>query len=702
MAKKNENKEMKVFKADFHIHTPASKCYKGTKNDEEYLKIIEKAEERGLNIIAITDHNSIEGYKKLIEQKEKIKNEIDSFKKLQDSKEAKRKIKEDEKILKIFDSILILPGVEFEVNNGVHMLVIFNPQTEITTIREFLKNGGFEKEHFGKGDDVFSNWSLFDFYNETRKYDCLIFDAHTDSNKGILNTIPEGTTRIHAFVDDALVGICYKSEKQKNNIRHLLSQPNYKRNNSIAFLKSSDAHNIDEIGKEKTFFRLKELIWDELKKSFNNPDECIFTSNPNVHTIIKSISDSGRCIFVPGLDNNHIDELAESICGLNNSDGGYIVIGADSKDVINGIQLKDKSDYDIIFKLIDDVLQKVNKRNIYFNPYPLKDGISILIAKVNNGDDIVDIENNGIIYYYKKGKTEKLNASQIQQLLSQKIETRYQQQISKELVAIRKSVSAVDTYLKSQPILNLYSKNSLPISNYISAIELQWPIKLTPEQKQTLIDRNIEQENGYSRGNVLYIDDKQNPRLKDAFLRITPPKFTLKGIKTLSKKEHIYVIPGGAVFYSKSELNYYSSKDMPILKIRLEEDYPIKYLCAFLKSSFFLWYIKNKFGEFDFLPSEIFNNISIPTLHLKNTKEIAIIKKIETDVDNIIELEKIFLKTDWKSIKDENEYIFKHNEQTKEIFKSIDESIFSLLNLKEEEILVIKENLRANYIYIPE
>lgn len=702
MAKKIEDNQMQVYKADLHIHTPASKCYKGFKDDAEYLKILLKAKERGINIIAITDHNSIEGYKKLIEQKERIKNEIDSFKQLQDSNEAKRKIKEDEKILKIFDSILILPGIEFEVNNGVHMLVIFNPETEITTIKDFLKSGGFDDDDFGKGNDVFSNWSLFEFYNKAKNYDCLVFDAHTDSNKGIYDTISEGTTRIHAFTDDALVGICYKNEGVKSKIRNLLLQPKYKRNNPVAFLKSSDAHKVDDIGKDKTFFRLKELLWDEFKNSFNNPDEFIFTSNPNVQTIIKSISDSGRCIFISDLEADNSNKLAESICGLNNSDGGYIIIGADSKDVINGIPLKIKEDNDRINKFIEDALAKVNKKNVHFNAYSLKDDVIILIAKVDSGDEIVDIEKNGIIYYFKKGNNEKLNANQIQQVLSQRIETKYQQQISNELIAIKKSVSAVDTYLKSQPILSEYGKNSLPISDYILSADLQWPTKLTTEQKQKLIDRHREQENGCSRGNTIFIFDKISPRLKDAFLRITPPKFTIQGIKTISNNKYIYVIPGGAVFYSKSELNYHSSRNMPILKIRLLGDYPIKFLCAFLKSSFFLWYIKNKFGDLDFFSPKIFNNITIPILHPKNKQEMDIVEKIETDVDNIIELENNFLKTDWTTINDKNNYIIKHNALTKDFFKRIDESIFSLLRLKEDEILVIKENLHANYIYMPE
>lgn len=702
MAKNIKKSEMSVYKADLHIHTPASKCYKGPKDDAEYLRIIKKAEEKGLRIIAITDHNSIEGYKKLVEQKERIKNEVEAFKGLKDSNEAKKKIKEDEKILKIFDSILILPGVEFEVNNGVHMLAIFNPDTEISTIKDFLNNGGYGDDSFGKEDDVFSNWSLFDFYNEAGKYDCLIIDAHTDSNKGILNTIQEGTTRIHAFIDKALAGICYKSEKQKNNIHNLFLQPNYRRSNPVAFLKSSDAHKIDEIGKEKTYFRLKKLEWFEFKDSFNNPDEYIFTSNPNTKSIINNISNTGKCVFIPEISESYTDDFAKSICGLSNSEGGYIILGGESKDVINGVVIKDENGIKAIEAFLNEIATKTKKSSLSFNFYPLKDNIVIIVIKVNSGDELIDVEDNGVIYCLKKGKIVKLNANQIQQLICQKIETRYQQRVSKELAVVKKSATAIDTYLKSQPILNLYGRQSTNISNYIVSLKLQEPTKLTQDQKQKLVERYKEQENGCYKGNIIYIDDVHSPRLKDACLRITPPKFSLKGIKTISSKKNLYITPGGAVFYSESELNYQNGKDLPILKIEVSDKYSIKFLCAFLKSSFFLWYIKNKFGDFDFFPPDIFNYITVPSLNTSNPAEKKLISKIETDVDNIIELEKTFLKTNWGTKKDKSDYVIQHNNKTNKYFKEIDDFIFSLLRLKEEDVLVIKENLRANYIYLPE
>src|SRR5438105_5022040 len=47
-------------KMDLHLHTPASSDYRDP--GISYLDILKKAEEKGLDLIAFTDHNSIGGY----------------------------------------------------------------------------------------------------------------------------------------------------------------------------------------------------------------------------------------------------------------------------------------------------------------------------------------------------------------------------------------------------------------------------------------------------------------------------------------------------------------------------------------------------------------------------------------------------------------------------------------------------------------
>jgi histidinol phosphatase-like PHP family hydrolase len=48
------------YKADLHLHTPASSDYQ--EPQMSYLDILRKAEFRGLDIIAFTDHNTVSGY----------------------------------------------------------------------------------------------------------------------------------------------------------------------------------------------------------------------------------------------------------------------------------------------------------------------------------------------------------------------------------------------------------------------------------------------------------------------------------------------------------------------------------------------------------------------------------------------------------------------------------------------------------------
>ena len=47
-------------RADLHIHTPGSVDYQ--QPGVSYLDILRRAEERGLDVIAFTDHNSVRGY----------------------------------------------------------------------------------------------------------------------------------------------------------------------------------------------------------------------------------------------------------------------------------------------------------------------------------------------------------------------------------------------------------------------------------------------------------------------------------------------------------------------------------------------------------------------------------------------------------------------------------------------------------------
>ena len=48
---------------DLHLHTPASSDYQ--QPDVTFLELLQRAEGRGLDIIAFTDHNTVAGYRRM-------------------------------------------------------------------------------------------------------------------------------------------------------------------------------------------------------------------------------------------------------------------------------------------------------------------------------------------------------------------------------------------------------------------------------------------------------------------------------------------------------------------------------------------------------------------------------------------------------------------------------------------------------------
>jgi predicted metal-dependent phosphoesterase TrpH len=56
---------------DLHLHTPASSDYQ--EPDATYLDLLHRSEARGLDIIAFADHNTVAGYRQMMEDVEQLK-----------------------------------------------------------------------------------------------------------------------------------------------------------------------------------------------------------------------------------------------------------------------------------------------------------------------------------------------------------------------------------------------------------------------------------------------------------------------------------------------------------------------------------------------------------------------------------------------------------------------------------------------------
>ncbi len=216
-----------MIKADLHIHTALSPC---GSLDMSPSKIVESALEKGLDVIAITDHNSIENsfHTELIGRKKGLK---------------------------------VLFGMEAQTQEEVHILTIFDNKNDIerfyTIIYDFLPDIKNNPEFFGdqivvdENDNIIReekkllsnslNISIEELYELTKKYNGVFIPAHINRYKmsliSNLGFIPE-------FIKKTVVEINlpFSSAFLKVELTNLY------------YIVNSDAHYPVDIGRNYTIY----------------------------------------------------------------------------------------------------------------------------------------------------------------------------------------------------------------------------------------------------------------------------------------------------------------------------------------------------------------------------------------------------------------------------------------------------------------
>ena len=244
---------LRLHKLDLHIHTPASRCYT---NEDSPDEIVRAALEKGLDAIAITDHNTGAW--------------IDKMKKAADSVEV-----DDRKLV-------IFPGVEISTHEGFHVVALFDPSVGQAEVENFLGLIDFTPEDFGRSDATCSK-SVYELLKLIHSRDGLAVLAHIDDVKGAfkeLTSLRDGKVLVH--------GTCAKlfNEGEYDAVEvvggQLPPELNKKRNihRIPAFYQASDNPNPDDpkkhakegIGLRTTYFNLDELSLEGLRQCFADPD----------------------------------------------------------------------------------------------------------------------------------------------------------------------------------------------------------------------------------------------------------------------------------------------------------------------------------------------------------------------------------------------------------------------------------------------
>lgn len=328
----------KFYKCDLHIHTPASYDFadKITHRD-----IIKTAIEKGLKIIAITDHNTSKWCEKLIEAAKGTE-------------------------------LCVLPGVEITCSDGkknIHLIALF-AKNRSKRIQDLLSKIGINvEEQENPTENTHSTYNVINVLDEIKELEGLAIAPHADSANGIASG-KEGLPRTDIIKHHALMAAETKNEKTKKFFDGMDSV--YDRR--LACIRSSDNVSLDGIGSESTFIKLDTLDFEGLRQAFLDPDSRIREVEESIeYPLIIGMS------FEGGFLDGHLLHFNKNLNCLIGSRG----TGKSTIIELLRYALNDSP---------DEMLQKVETQRQGLIKYTLGDGGKVTVFIKTNDGQVYQIE----------------------------------------------------------------------------------------------------------------------------------------------------------------------------------------------------------------------------------------------------------------------------------------------------------------------
>jgi PHP family Zn ribbon phosphoesterase len=331
---------------DLHIHTPASSaCYE--QPNATYLQILQKAEERGLDIIALTDHNTVAGINTI---RTRIQ-ELELLERLNRLRDQERR--ELEEYRRLGRKMLILPGFEFTATLGFHILGIFPPETPVRELEHLLLNMHIPKDKLDQGSsEVGATVDVLTAYRLIAEAGGLVIAAHADSTHGVAMRGYDfgGQTKI-AYTQDPNLHALEVTDLGESRRRSTASfydgsKPEYPRR--MHCIQASDAHRLDRDPKDKhalgvgdrvTEILLPEVSFEAVKEVLLGND---FTRTRPYHPAaealdyVQAAQELGPTIVQSfhermARKGGSLQAILRDVVAFANTNGGTIYVGAGAR-----------------------------------------------------------------------------------------------------------------------------------------------------------------------------------------------------------------------------------------------------------------------------------------------------------------------------------------------------------------------------------
>ena len=353
MAKKKS--KLNWYHVDLHLHTPGSIDYQNPQIS--YLDILQKAEAKGLDIIAFTDHNTVKGYAQMLQ-------EIDWLRQLKQMGRANddevKRLAEYERLL---DKILVLPGFEFTATFGFHILGLFPPDKTVRELEHLLMTLNVPVQAIEDGNsEVGASSDVLRAYEVINAAGGIVIAAHANASHGVAMRGIDfgGQTRIAYTQDNNLhaLEITDLGSNRRGSTQRFFNgtKPEYPR--KMRCIQGSDAHALDTIadrrgktitlgvGERTTEVLLEAQSFDALMEMFTSNDfsrSRIYEGGAE-NDYVQSAREEGVSIvqsFQVSMQRKggHLYAVVSDVCGFANTNGGTVYIGldADPKSDIKGV-----------------------------------------------------------------------------------------------------------------------------------------------------------------------------------------------------------------------------------------------------------------------------------------------------------------------------------------------------------------------------
>lgn len=705
------------YKVDLHIHTPASKgCYKGKKEDEEYFRILETAKSKNIRVIAITDHNTIQGYKSIIRLKDELQLKFDTINSVPGNEDSIA-IGEIRAKLALFDDLLILPGVEFEVRECIHMLVIFNPNIQMELIEYFLYDGGYTPDSQGlENNELAKPWSIVEFFENLRKIDCICIDAHTDQSKGIYKDLKHNY-RIEAYSSPELKGVCYCDESNVFKISEFIKH-SITRDSCLPIMQFSDAHKIESIGSKVTWFRLPQIDYNSLKLAFDNPVESISIRQPEIDSILNTLISSDDSIYISKTCCDDLKLIQSSLCALMNTNGGYCILGVDSKLVKKGIDVEVACTLpEFIQNTVFKTINTPPRASYSLNEYPISENKVIYCVRVYKQNRLSHIVGEDVVYKVKDHASVIATVDDINALVYDMAFSRVKQSVQHSIQQIERDIFKLKHSFDFMKTLSTYQNNNIPIrAIFKGGDEIKYESTLNESPKDVLqrfkgiIEENPNYLCGHHNGKYVILSKDYTFRLEDAYTRITPLRFNQKKYPKGSNinANSIIISPWGGVHYVEQDsiLIVENDSQCTILHNGENKREVMLFTTMFLKSSFVIWLMMNTMNTTNLWDMKALDYIYLPSITNPSERTIASLSIVIKSAEELVKCELELLKNlsltpkeDFNSIS--VPMITDHNAKAEKLFYIADLAIYDMLMLNEMEINGIESYLSHMNVFIP-